>query len=208
MRAWDAALVACHSCDLVCHWPVGLAGHSRCPRCGAPLHPRKPNSLQRTWAFLLAAYVLYLPANLYPMTFTTYLGWVRSDTILSGVLYFLAYGDWPVALVIFIASLVVPLVKLLMLTLLLLSVHRQSRHRLMARSRWYRWVEIIGRWSMVDIFVLALMVALMTFGQLSTVEVGPAALPFAAVVILTMLASRAFDPRLLWDCVEDSRDRL
>lgn len=203
MKTRDAGLVTCHGCDLVCRWPGdGVVQPPRCPRCGAVLHSRKPHSLQRTWALILAAYVFYLPANLYPMTFTTYLGWVRSDTILSGVFYFLAHGDWPVAVVIFIASIVVPLAKLLILTLLLLSIHWRSRRYLMIRTRWYQWLEMIGRWSMVDIFVLALMVALMDFGQLSTVEAGPAALPFAAVVILTMLASRAFDPRLLWDDAE------
>jgi paraquat-inducible protein A len=197
-------LVACRSCHLL-HRMTTASGE--CRRCGAPLHSRKPNSVGRAWALVLAAMVFYVPANLLPITHTTSLGAVQSDTIMSGVIYFIHSGSWPVALVIFIASVFVPLLKLLILSLLLLSVQRRWRWRPVDRTRLYRITEAIGRWSMLDIYVVTILVALVHLGALATIEAGPGAIFFAAVVVITMLAAEAFDPRLIWDNMEDMNDR-
>jgi paraquat-inducible protein A len=146
--------------------------------------------------------VFYIPANLLPITHTTSLGAVQSDTIMSGVIYFIHSGSWPIALIIFIASVFVPLLKLLILSFLLVSVQWSWRWRPVDRTRLYRITEAIGRWSMLDIFVVTIMVALVHLGALVQIEAGPGALFFAAVVVVTMLAAEAFDPRLIWDRVE------
>lgn len=199
-------LVACHSCELLCR-TVPLPGqphaHTDCPRCGAQIHARKPESLSRTWALVISAYLLYIPANLLPMTYSTKLGLTQVDTIMSGVLYFVTTGVWPLALIIFVASVCVPMVKLILLTLLLISVQRRWRWRPVERTRFYRIVEAIGRWSMVDIFAVTIVAALVKVGALASVEIGLGALFFGAVVILTMLAAMTFDPRLIWDAMEN-----
>jgi len=196
--------VACHRCHLLCRQ---AAGPAHCPRCGAPLHSRKPNSIARTWALVLAAAVFYIPANVLPVTHTTSLGAVQSDTIMSGVIYFIHSGSWPIALVIFVASVFVPLLKLLILSFLLLSVQRRWQWRPVDRTRLYRITEAIGRWSMLDIYVVTILVALVHLGALATIEAGPGALFFAAVVVVTMFAAEAFDPRLIWDGMETPHDR-
>jgi paraquat-inducible protein A len=196
-------LVACHRCHLVCRQAEGAAD---CPRCGAPLHSRKPNSITRTWALVLAAMVFYIPANVLPVTITTSLGAVQSDTIMSGVIYFIHSGSWEIALVIFIASIFVPLLKLLILSFLLLSVQRHWQWRPVDRTRLYRLTEAIGRWSMLDIYVVTILVALVHLGALANIEAGLGAPFFAAVVVVTMLAAESFDPRLIWDGMEDSDD--
>ena len=177
----------------------------QCPRCGAVLHRRKPNSLARTWALVLAAFIFYIPANLLPITKVTSLGIVQSDTIMSGVIYFIHSGMWPIALVIFVASVAVPLLKLLILTYLLISVQRRSTWRQKDRTQLYRITEAVGRWSMVDIYVVTILVALVNLGALATIEAGPGAAFFAAVVVITMFAAMSFDPRLIWD-VKEKRD--
>lgn len=191
----------CHICQLVSVAPVGEGEDDRlcCPRCGAALHRRKPHSLQRAWAFLLASLVCYLPANLLPITKTSYIGGVQSDTILSGAIYFAQTGAWHIALVILVASIVVPLLKIVSLVYLLISVQRGSTHRRIDRTRIYRITQSVGRWSMVDIFVVAILVALVQLGPIAGIEAGPGALYFGAVVVLTMFAAEAFDPRLIWD---------
>jgi paraquat-inducible protein A len=191
-------LAACHTCGLVSRLPAVPAALA-CPRCGAALHPRIPRSTQRSWALLLAAIIAYVPANLLPMMHVTSLGQARSDTILSGVEFLLASGMWPLALIVFVASILVPIVKIVILVYLLLSVRCGSRFRPLDRTRLYRFTEFVGRWSMVDIFVVTVLVALVHMGQVAAVEAGPGALFFAAVVVLTMFAARTFDPRLLWD---------
>jgi len=196
--------VACHRCHLLCRQAAGPAD---CPRCGAPLHSRKPNSIARTWALVLAAAVFYIPANVLPVTHTTSLGAVQSDTIMSGVIYFIHSGSWPIALVIFVASVFVPLLKLLILSFLLLSVQRRWQWRPVDRTRLYRITEAIGRWSMLDIYVVTILVALVHLGALATIEAGAGALFFAAVVVVTMFAAEAFDPRLIWDGMETPHDR-
>jgi paraquat-inducible protein A len=153
---------------------------------------------------VLAAVLLYLPANLLPVMHTTSWGRVQSDTIMSGVIYFAQTGSWPIALVIFVASIVVPLAKLLILSFLMLTVQRRSRWRPVDRTRLYRVTEVIGRWSMLDVYVVTILVALVNLGNLASIEAGPGAVFFAAVVVITMFAAAGFDPRLIWDVMEDS----
>ena len=191
----DAALVSCHDCGNLA--PVA-AGH-RCVRCSASLHARHPESLTRTWALLIAAVILYIPANLLPITLTTSLGKTQGDTIMSGVAYFLSHGDWPVGLVIFTASIMIPGLKMIALAYLLISVQRHSRKRALERTKIYRMVEFVGRWSMIDVFVVTIMVALVQLGSLATIRAGSGAIFFCAVVIITMIAAEEFDPRLIWD---------
>ncbi len=197
MRARDVGLASCHTCGLLQKLPV--RGHAHCPRCGSPVHLRKPNSLQLTWALLITAIIAYIPANLYPVMTVVSLGRSQSDTILSGVMYLLLHGDWPLALIVFVASVLVPLLKIVVLLYLLLSVQRDSHLRQAQRTRLYRLVELVGRWSMVDIFVVALLAALVQVGALATIEPGLGAIAFTSVVILTMFAALSFDPRLIWD---------
>ncbi|OWY40490.1 paraquat-inducible membrane protein A [Xenophilus sp. AP218F] len=177
-----------------------------CPRCGAPLHARKPSGVQRCWAFLIAAMLCYLPANLLPIMITSSFRGTQRDTIMSGVIYLWSSGSWPLALVVFIASVVVPLLKILALLLLLVTVQLRSTWAPRQRTRLYRVVEVIGPWSMLDIFVVALMVALVHWQSLANVQAGPGAVAFGAVVVLTMLAAINFDPRLIWDPVEDNNE--
>lgn len=198
-RARDLGLVSCHLCGLVVRPPGGVDSHVRCPRCGSGLHSRYPNSLSRTWALLIASIILYIPANVLPIMTTTVLGVESPSTILSGVVYFIEERDWLVATVIFTASVVVPVLKMLSLLYLLLSLRGHGRLRTLHRARLHKVTELIGRWSMVDVFVIGILTALVQMGMLSSIEPGLGALAFAAVVILTMLAAESFDPRLLWD---------
>ncbi len=201
--AKSQSLVSCGVCHLLVRKPSGAGDPpGRCPRCGAVLHSRKPDSIARTWALVIAALVFYVPANVLPITQVTSLGVVQSDTILSGVIYFIHSGMWPIALVIFIASVFVPLLKLLILMLLLVSVQRRLRWRPKDRTRLYRITEAIGRWSMVDIFVVTILVALVHLGALANIEAQAGAAFFAAVVVITIFAAMSFDPRLIWDAKE------
>ncbi|HZV80811.1 MAG TPA: paraquat-inducible protein A, partial [Geobacteraceae bacterium] len=191
-------LVSCHVCGLVTQGaPHGEEAH--CPRCSAPLHYRKPDSITRSWAFLSAAYVLYIPANVLPIMRASSILGSQDDTIMSGIVYLWHSGSWDLALVVFIASILVPLMKLIALTLLLVSVQRHSVWQPLQRTKLYRVVELVGRWSMLDIYVVAMLAALVQIGSLATINAGPAALAFGAVVVLTMFAAMEFDPRLIWD---------
>ena len=196
--AQAAGLISCHSCHLLCQ-STQRSGDRVCPRCGGALHGRKPNSIARTWALVLAAFIFYIPANVLPITTVISLGKAQSDTIMSGVIYFIHSGMWPIALVIFLASVFIPLLKLLLLIFLLISVQRKSTWRQQDRTWLYRIVEVIGRWSMVDIFVVTILVALVHLGGLATIHAGPGAVFFGAVVVITMFAAMSFDPRLIWD---------
>jgi paraquat-inducible protein A len=167
------------------------------------LHRRKPNSIGRTWALLLTSMLLYIPANLLPMTLTSKFGSTQADTILSGIAYFIRQGSWGIALVVFCASIFVPLVKFVILIYLLLSVQFKLVWRPRDRTLLYRAIEAVGRWSMVDIFVVTITVAMVKLGLLADVAAGPAAIYFAFVVVISMLATRSFDPRLIWDVVEE-----
>ena len=207
---WAASptVLSCHACDQVVR--AGAPSHHvrvACPRCGAALHRRKPNSLARTWSLLLAACILYVPANLLPVMTVTSFGRGEPDTILSGVQALIAAGMWPVALLVFFASITVPVLKLTGLTFLLVSVQRRSAWRPRDRTLLYRIIESVGRWSMVDIFMISILVALVDLGSIATIEPGAGAVAFAAVVIITMLASMSFDPRLIWDRQETSHAR-
>jgi paraquat-inducible protein A len=204
------SVIGCDVCELVVPEraaDVDQAGRLRCPRCTDVLHRRKPDSLQRTWALWIAAAVFYLPANIYPVMAVTSLGQTQADTILSGVLFLLQHGMWPLAIIVFTASIFVPLLKLLILLFLLLSVHLESRWRPLERTRLYRLTEAIGRWSMVDVYVVTILVALVRLGNLASIEAKAGAVFFCAVVILTMLAAMSFDPRLIWDTLEQDHDR-
>jgi len=199
LTARAASLASCHDCGKLSRLGRGHAHDLRCPRCGAALHLRKPNSVQRTWALVIAASICYVPANLLPVMTVTSLGKPVADTIMSGVVYFIEHGDWPLALVIFTASVFVPMMKLAILVFLLISVQRRSRWRPVERTRMYRLTEAIGRWSMVDIYVITIMVALVRLGNLATIEASAGAVFFGAVVVLTIFAAESFDPRMIWD---------
>ncbi len=203
LTARKANLISCPSCHLLADGSQLLhKGKAACPRCGDSLHQRKVNSISRTWALLIAAIVFYIPANVLPITITTSLGHKQADTIMSGVIYFMKDGSWEIALIIFVASIFVPLMKMIILIFLLISVHCRIRWKPRDRTRLYRLTETVGRWSMVDIYVVTIMVALVRMGALATVDAGPAAIFFAAVVVITMLAAQSFDPRLIWDSME------
>jgi paraquat-inducible protein A len=203
LTALKASLVSCHSCHLLCKaTSVSKGAFVVCPRCGATLHVRKPNSIARTWALVIAAIIFYIPANVLPITHVISFGKAQSDTIMSGVIYFVKSGSWPIALVIFVASVFVPLLKLCLLTFLLISVQRKSHWRPKDRTRLYRITEAVGRWSMVDIYVVTILVALVKLGSLATIQAGAGAIFFAGVVIITIFAAMSFDPRLIWDTQE------
>ncbi|MDF0604919.1 paraquat-inducible protein A [Neisseriaceae bacterium TC5R-5] len=197
-----AGLWRCHACGLLCRAPESEET-AACPRCHAWLHVRKPNSLQRAWALLLAALVCYIPANLFPIMQTSSFMGSQRDTIMSGVVYLWKSGSWPLAVVVFTASVLVPLLKILALLLLLFTVQCGSAWAPQQRTRLYRLVEIIGPWSMLDIYVVALMVTLVQWQSLAVIKAGSGAIAFGAVVVLTMLAAMSFDPRLIWDQVKD-----
>jgi paraquat-inducible protein A len=196
-------LISCHNCDQVAVMPpLPARATAHCPRCGAAMHRRKPDSIARTWALVVTATIMYLPANLLPVMTVIHFGRGEPDTILSGVKALIGAGMWPVALLVFFASITVPVLKLIGLTFLLITTQRRSRWRLRDRSLMYRIIEQVGRWSMVDIFMISILVALVNLGTLATIEPGAGAICFAAVVIITMFASMAFDPRLIWDAEE------
>jgi len=191
-------LLACEVCRLVCRAPLpGTEG--RCPRCGAVLHARKPASLARTWAFLVAAMILYLPANTLPIMDTSSLFGTQRDTILSGVAFLWTSGSFVLALLVFFASILVPLAKMLALTVLAASVQMRATWHPRTRTRLYRVIEFIGRWSMLDIYVVTILVALVQVNTFAEIHAGPGAAAFGAVVVLTMFAAASFDPRLIWD---------
>ncbi|MDQ7014958.1 MAG: paraquat-inducible protein A [Gammaproteobacteria bacterium] len=198
LTARQAGLLRCHSCAQLHQ----VDDQKHCQRCEATLHQRKPNSVQRSWAWLLAGMILYIPANLMPMMQSELLGQVQQSTIMSGVLELVAHGSLLVATVVFVASILVPVLKFMALLYLLLSIQRRSPRRLREKMRLYRLVELVGRWSMVDVFVVALLAALVQMGALAQIAPGPAASAFAATVVMSMLSALSLDPRLIWDRVE------
>jgi paraquat-inducible protein A len=197
--AASLGLAGCHDCGLVSR----ITGQGcACPRCGAVLHLRKPDSLGRAWALLIASYILYVPANVLPIMETSSLFGAQSDTILSGVVFLWRSGSWDLALIVFAASIVVPLSKLFALTYLLLAVGRARVSQPLQKARLYRVIEFVGKWSMLDIYVVALLATVVKFQSLANISAAPGAVAFGAVVILTMLAAQSFDPRLIWDASE------
>ena len=200
-RAHELGLIGCHVCGLVCR--DNQVGDPACPRCGSSLHRRKPQSCARTWALLIAAFLFYIPANVLPIMRTASLGDVDDNTILSGVVELWVKGSPDLAIIVFTASIMVPMLKFLVMSTLLLSAQRGSNWARRQRAMLYRLVEFIGYWSMLDVFVVALLTALVQFGFFSEVEPLPGVVYFGLTVILTMLASQSFDPRLIWDCQDE-----
>lgn len=194
--AFASGLLGCECCGLV----SAAAGEGmRCPRCGFALHARKPNSLQRTSAYLVAATVLYVPANTLPiMTTASVVTGRESHTILGGIVELWHGGSWDLALIVFIASIAVPILKIAALTLLVITARRRSKWRQAERASLYRVLETVGHWSMLDVFVVVLLVGMVRFGAVASVDPAAGLLAFGAVVVLTMLASASFDPRLIW----------
>jgi len=200
IRARDLGVISCETCELVMR--SAIDEHVRtatCARCGEPVRRRKPNGTARAWAYLVSAAALYIPANLLVVMRTTQFPSHRADTIWSGVVFLWSRGSWDLAILVFTASIVVPAVKLVALAMLLVSSRLRSTWHPRARTKLYRALEVVGHWSMLDVFVVALLTAMVHVGRFASVEPGPAVLPFAAVVMLTMLASASFDPRAIWD---------
>jgi paraquat-inducible protein A len=196
-----AGLIACQNCAFT----VRGASGTDCPRCGGIVHARKPDAVARSWALLVAATILYIPANLLPILTAVELGKGQPATIIGGVRQLMQAGMYPLALLVFFASITVPAVKLLGLGTVLVTTQLRSRRRLRDRSRLFRVVEAIGRWSMIDMFMLSILVALVQLGFIASVTPGDGAVAFAGVVVLTMLAAMAFDPRVMWDAAFEAR---
>ena len=194
-------LATCHLCYKLA--PVDL---HRCPRCGTALHLRKNDSIQRTLALLFTACLLYIPANMYPIMYTDQLGTETASTILGGVVLLIDLDSIPIAAVIFVFSIMVPSGKLMAIFYLVWTAERHSRLNPRQRTVMYRITEFIGKWSMVDVFVVSILVTLVHLGGLLVIRPGIAALSFAGVVIVTMLAAESFDPRLIWDNMEDQHN--
>jgi len=191
-----ADAVGCETCGLV---SVPEPGDPRCPRCDSILHERKPNSVARTWALVIAAAIFYIPANYYPVLSVVQLGAGQPSTILGGVEELIKARQYPLAALVFFASIAVPVLKLVGLSIMLITIQTGRSGWLRDRVRLYHIVRFIGRWSMIDIFMESLLGALVAFGSVITIEPGVGALAFCAVVILTMFAAETFDPRLMWD---------
>ena len=190
--------VSCEACGLLSR-PAGAEEPGECPRCGEELEFRRRDAVQRTWALVIAAAICYLPANILPVMRTTTLTSEEPDTIISGVVFLYTSGSWYLALILLIASVMIPLAKLAALVYLLVTVQRGSDRNNRERARLYRVLEIIGRWSMVDVFVATFVVALIQLKPLMSVAPESGVLFFSAVVILTIFAAESFDPRLIWD---------
>ena len=199
--AAQAGLLSCEACQLLSR-PASATEPGFCRRCGEKLEFRRHGSIQTTWALIIAAAICYIPANALPVLNTTTLGTSEGDTILGGVAFLYTSGSWPLALIVLIASVMIPLGKLVALVYLLITVQRGSVTSSHERTRLYRMVEFIGRWSMLDVFVDTFTVALVQLQPLMSVAPGAGVLFFAAVVVLTMLAAESFDPRLIWDAAD------
>jgi len=204
--AMQQGLQSCETCGLLSR-PAPGENEGRCPRCAEELVFRKPVSFQRTWAFLIAATVCYIPANVLPVLTTTTAAGAESDTILQGVVLLWSPTGWPLSLIVLFASIMIPSAKILALAYLLITAQRGSIKNNAQRIRLYRMVEFIGRWSMVDVFVDTFTAALIQLQPLMSVEPGPGLFFFAAVVVLTMLAVESFDPRLIWDATSSNEVR-
>ncbi len=196
------SLLNCPTCHQLNRPPASAGCYRLCVRCGTQLRLRKPNSLARSWVLTLTAFILYIPANLLPVMTVTLYGRGEPNTIMSGVIHLIAAKMYPIAILVFFASIVVPIVKLIAITYLLISVRHKSHRHPRERTIMYRLTEGIGRWSMLDIFVIAILAALVKLGSLATIEPGLGAIFFAGVVVATILAAMSFDPRLIWDAME------
>ena len=199
MTAASQGLASCHIC-----LKLAEADHHLCPRCGAALHLRKSNSIERTLALLFTACVLYIPANLLPIMVTDQLGQPTPSTIIGGVVLLLDMGSASIAAIIFFASVMIPSSKLAMMFYLCWSVRNGPPETVRQRTVLYRITEFIGKWSMIDVFVVAILVALINLTNLIVIHPGTATVAFAGVVMISMLAAESFDPRLMWDQKENS----
>lgn len=198
----DTAVISCSACDVVL--PATAEG-TPCPRCGQRLSARKPDALLRTSALVIAGFVLYLPANFYPMNISIQLGQAVPYRIIDGIKDLINAGLWPLAILIFCTSIAIPALKLVGLTWFIISVRHRSSKRLVLKTKLYRIIDEIGRWSNVDVFTVAVFVPLMQFGSLVDSRPAPGAVAFMLVVVLTMIASKTFDARLLWDAAQERR---
>ncbi len=198
ISARSRGLAVCHFCHQLNPMPAD-ADHTSCLRCHADVHMRKPRSIERCWALVIASLITFIPANTLPIMTVTYFGSGTPDTILSGIVALFKLNMWPVAIVVFIASFVVPLAKILGLIILLITVQRHSRVQPKHRTIMFRLVDLLGKWSMLDVFVVAIMAAVVKLGFITSIIPGQGAVAFAVTVVLTMFAAHSFDPRLIWD---------
>ncbi|HXP01386.1 MAG TPA: paraquat-inducible protein A [Luteibacter sp.] len=196
-RARELGMMSCHVCRLITAYTEDP--HAHCPRCGNALHMRKRGSIARAWALLLAAAIFYIPANVFPIMRTQSISSRDDNTILSGIVELWRAGSPGLAVIVFTASIIVPMLKFIIMGTLLISVQRSSGFVAKQRARLYRFVELVGYWSMLDVFVVAILSALVHFKILSRVEPLPGVVYFGVVVVLTMLSAMSFDPRLIWD---------
>ncbi len=194
----DKGYLVCHTCHKI-FWQLSPDQLTHCTRCGETLHKRKKDSLQRTWALICTAIILTVPANVLPIMEVRYFGLPERSTILDGILYFFKEGSYGIGMIIFIASILVPLFKILGLLIILVSIHMRWHRGQKRKTAMYRFISFIGRWSMLDVFVITLMCTLVQFGFLSNIELAPAAVYFTGVVMSTMVAAITFDTRLVWD---------
>lgn len=200
LTARGAGLIGCRTCG-----KVSAGDATRCGRCGARLRSRVPASLQKVWAFWIVGLICYVPANLLPMLLTESVGSTYASTIVSGAVELAQHGDLPVAAIILIASVAIPVSKFIAIAYLAWSIHRRARISARARIHLYDYVEFIGRWSMVDVFVVAILTALVQMGFLASIHPGLAAIFFALSVVFTMVSAQAMDPRLIWDSAEQEK---
>ncbi len=206
ITARQQGLIRCSACHQL---NQDTGSHPQaCGRCGSLLDVQTQPNLSKIWAILLAAIICYIPANLLPVMTLVSLGKDSSDTLMGGVIHFVQHGSWFLALIIFIASILIPLLKITVLLLILLRVQYRWCQQKLTWTRLFRWIEFVGRWSMVDIFVIALLVALVQFGEIASIFVGAGTLAFAAVVLLTIWATLSFDIRWLWQVCEKTNDNI
>ncbi len=205
--ALKQGLIRCHNCGCVTNnltlpnedEQATQHGNGICPRCGGKMHARLPNSFQRTAALLSSAFILYIPANVFPIMTITKFGEGEPHTIVSGIIELINSNMIPIAILVLVASVLVPLIKMVSLAILLWAVHKRWQRNLRLLTQIYRMIAFVGRWSMLDIFMISILVSIVSAEALEQVLAGPAATAFGAVVVLTMLATNSFDPRLLWD---------
>ncbi|NOR81364.1 MAG: paraquat-inducible membrane protein A [Methyloprofundus sp.] len=200
-----SALQQGYLCCRVCHKILSqnTQKEKQCPRCHTKVYARIPNSIAQSWALLISSFILYIPANVLPIMTLNKAGMIRTDTILSGIINLVNIGMFPIALIVFIASILVPLLKMLGLALILLAVQFRWQRNVRLRTNMYRMIEFAGRWSMLDIFVISILLGIVKFNKVASVDIEPAALIFEVVVLLTMFAALRFDSRLIWDDINE-----
>ncbi|MBA3581983.1 MAG: paraquat-inducible protein A [Gammaproteobacteria bacterium] len=202
-----SGLARCDGCNKISLLPrLRDDEHAYCPRCTSVLHTRIPHSIAKTWALLLSAAILLVPANLYPVMTVIHLGQGQPDTIVSGIIRLAQAGLYPIAAVVFIASVLVPAIKLIGLVMLLVAIQRKRKINHRQAIVMYRFIHIIGRWSMLDLFIISILITLVNLGALATIHAGAGATAFASVVVITVLAAHSFDQRLIWDLVENKNE--